>query len=98
MNNMGIQTLIHKNQLSVFIVLNIITIVVFSFIYHVHYLLNNDAYVNTTSSERITYFDFLHFSLVTQSTVGYGNIIVNNNVAKLLNSLQLILIMLFFII
>lgn len=92
---MVIQKIFSKNRLSTFIVLNIYTIILFSFVYYFHYLLNNDAYVTTTvSSNEMKYFDFLHFSLVTQSTVGYGDIIVKNNIAKLLNSIQLISIML----
>lgn len=56
----------------------------------------NDASVpgvnNVTEKKPITFFDCLHFSLVTQTTVGYGALVPTHNLTKIINILQLLTI------
>lgn len=56
----------------------------------------NDASVpgvnNITGKKPVTFFDCFHFSLVTQTTVGYGALVPTHNLTKIINILQLLTI------
>lgn len=55
---------------------------------------NLDKQINTISQNPITsygYWDFLYFSVVTQSTLGYGDIIPNSRLVRILVILQTII-------
>jgi len=40
--------------------------------------------------KKFTFLECMHFSLVTQSTVGYGAIIPNGNISTIINSMQIL--------
>lgn len=43
-------------------------------------------------NNKLTLFDWFHFSLVTQTTVGYGAIIPTTKILKIINTIQLLTI------
>lgn len=95
-----ITSIFSKSRSIQFLLINFYSILFFSFVYFIHYLYDKDAYhftSNTIDNKEITYLDFLHFSLVTQSTVGYGEIIAHKRFSKIINSLHIMTIFMFLI-
>ena len=70
--------------------LHLISILVFTLLYYLSQInQTNDNYSLT---------DCLYFSLVTQSTVGYGHIYPNNNFMKYISILQILFLFIILII
>jgi hypothetical protein len=74
-----------------------LTLFVFSFIYYVIYQYDKKSF---TDRNKITYnlFDFFYFSLVTQTTVGYGSMVPTSSLSKVVNAIQLMTIYSIFVI
>lgn len=68
----------------------ILSIFGFAAVYYLIYL--NDATSFTSSKNKYSFFDFVHFSLVTQTTVGYGTMSPLSSLTKMINSIQLLTI------
>jgi hypothetical protein len=75
-----------------FIFSHMIFILLFSLIYYLIYLYDNNTFSIHKKDENISFMDFLYFSLVTQTTVGYGGIIPTKNITRMINLVQLLTI------
>ncbi len=71
--------------------LHIILIIIFSVLYYLTqiYEKNINSYF-----ESISFYECFYFSIVTQSTIGYGHIFPNNKIMKNLAILQMLFILL----
>ena len=79
-----------------------LSVLLFSILYYLssNYLEKTgfvDTY-NKSKTEAISYFDCLHFSLVTQTTVGYGRFEPYGTISRIINVFQLISIVVIFFI
>ena len=76
-----------------FILRNLIIILIFSIIYFFAFkYLDNSYYFSDKMKEKeISFIDFLFFSICTQTTIGFGNIVPRHNLIKIIISIQLIL-------
>ena len=79
-----------------FLLYNLISVIVFGIAYYVLQLHDKKAFVSNQAIEnqgdapsKYDLSDCFHFSLVTQSTIGYGGMIPLSNACVLLNALQL---------
>ena len=72
-----------------FLTKHIIVIIMFTFIY---YFANRLAVMHKIEKKNINLFDSLHFSLVTQTTVGYGKNFTSNLYTKIANIIHLLTI------
>ena len=72
-----------KRNLHTAISIQSIIVIGFSIIY---YILGNNNFYNMNDS----YLDHIYFSLVTSTTVGYGDIVPRTNLAKFIVMCQLI--------
>ncbi len=82
-----------------FITFQVIIILIFSVFYYLigkkdntHFTIKNEKGIN---KYKISYFDALYLSIVTQSTVGYGDITPNSKITKIISMIQMVLIYLF---
>lgn len=79
-----------------FLVLNMISAIMFSVIYYLcGRFIDNKMFINNVkldidnnTTDYISYFRCLHFSLVTQSTIGYGDLTCNSYLGVTINMLQ----------
>ena len=76
----------NKKELLKIILLQFAIILVFSIIY---YFAGNNNFIYVNNSKNLEYLDFLYFSTVTSASTGYGDIIPNTNLARLLVSIQI---------
>ncbi len=74
-------------------------IIIFGIIYYNLQFWVKNAFIRSTVEEtgnhvskikKFTILECIHFSLVTQSTIGYGGIIPNGNISVIINSMQII--------
>ena len=77
-----------------------LSVLLFSILYYLssNYL-EKTGFVDTyykRKSEAMSYFDCLHFSLVTQTTVGYGRFEAYGTISRIINVFQLISIVVIF--
>lgn len=72
-----------------FLTKHIVVIIIFTFIY---YFANRLAVMHKIEKKEIDLFDSLHFSLVTQTTVGYGKNFTSNLYTKTANIIHLLTI------
>lgn len=72
------------------LILYLITGIIFSILYYLINYYDEDSFTSIDKLKKETYFDFLHYSFVTQTTVGYGNVYPNNSNGKLINMLHLL--------
>ena len=75
------------------IYLNIILIVILSAVYYQLYLRDNKSFIINEAllkekEGKLTYFDFLYFSLLTQFTMSFGDIVPFSNEIKAVVSFQ----------
>lgn len=70
----------------------------FSFIYYKIYKSDPKSFSKRDTKDGYPLFDFFHFSLVTQTTVGYGDMIPLSLNAKIANTIHLLLIYAIFVI
>jgi len=59
------------------------------FYYLTHLYLEKDGFVKANSEKEISLWDCIHFSIVTQTTVGYGGLIPMGPIMKFVNAIQL---------
>jgi len=77
---------------SFFVISHMLIIILFAFVYYLTFIYDSKTFNIHKNDEDINYLDFLYFSLVTQTTVGYGGIIPTRNISRLLNFIQLLTI------
>ncbi|HBC05751.1 MAG TPA: metal transporter [Aequorivita sp.] len=80
--------------LTLFAVLIILIVLSFSADYQALYILNSENFKSTTSLNRSfipQFFEFLYFSLITFSSVGFGDIVPLNIAGKLLVMMEVFL-------
>lgn len=72
---------------------HLILISIFSLIYYLLYYYDETSFTNTLKNKKtMTYFDFLYFSLTTQTTVGYGDIHPTTHLSRTFNMIQLLFV------
>ena len=76
-----------------FFLRNIVLIFIFSCIYFIAFkYVDNSYYFSDKMKEKeISFVDFLFFSICTQTTIGFGNIVPRHDLIKVLISLQLLI-------
>jgi hypothetical protein len=77
-----------NNNIKLF-VYNIIFVLVFSVIYYFAHHHIEEGFGKYTK-DNITFFDTLHFSFVTQTTNGYGDMYITSQFLKLVNMFHLL--------
>jgi len=75
-----------------FILSHMFIILLFASIYYSIFIYDNNSFNIYKNEEDVNYFDFLHFSLVTQTTVGYGDVMPIKNISRIMNFIQLLTI------
>ena len=83
-----------------FVLYNFLSVVVFGLIYYTLQFVDGKTFVsnraiqeqNVTKTKHYALAECLHFSLVTQSTIGYGGMIPLSHACVMVNSLQLMTI------
>ena len=74
--------LIPRNNLYRIVVGNILLLIAFSLIYYIMFVYNKKNHFFIPEYESHSYINALYFSLVTQSTLGYGDIYPTSNLSK----------------
>lgn len=87
----GLRNII-KDKLVQILINHISTIIFFSIVYYVLYKHDSNTFIHSKKSSELSYLDIVQFSLITQTTVGYGHIIPNSTPCKIVNILQLLTI------
>ena len=82
-----IPNITHKQYL--FFIRHFISVLVFAILYYIAYHYIEHAY-DKDKSHQLSFFEFLYFSLTTQTTIGYGDIIPTHYITKAIAALQLI--------
>lgn len=75
-----------------------ISLFMFSILYYYTYKKDKSSFNVPKGKNDLYFFDFFHFSLVTQTTVGYGSVYPISNIAKVINTIHLTSIYLILII
>jgi voltage-gated potassium channel len=84
--------LVSKSKKIRFVSHHLLFIALFGILYYVTTIyFERDGFKKIDNSP-ITLWDCIHFSLVTQTTVGYGGIIPMGSVTKIVNAIQLLTI------
>ena len=73
------------------IVIQLLIIFVFSLIYYFTDYKGFNINFTETSKEKLEFIDYLYFSIVTSSTVGYGDIHPANNISKIIVMFQILI-------
>ena len=73
------------------IVIQLLIIFVFSLIYYFTDYKGFNLNFTGASKEKIEFIDYLYFSIVTSSTVGYGDIHPNNYITKIVVMFQILI-------
>ena len=87
-----------KNSSKNFLFNQIFYVIFFAILYYIndHYIEKNSLNVDADiygKNYKLLCWDYFHFSLVTQTTLGYGALIPKKPFGKFLNSLQLLTIL-----
>lgn len=77
------------NKMTTFILSHLIVIIVFGSIYY--YL--GEGHFNGPPKGKLDFGNALHFSMVTQTTVGYGHYTPKSGVAKIIVTAQLLILL-----
>ena len=90
---------LNKNKFS-FYKLYFLVLIVFSLIYWLLGTSENFKFdtISNNNSNSLTFLNSLYFSFITQSTIGYGDILPTSSLAKILVMCQITLLVLYFII
>ena len=78
-----ISNLVSQRKLNKIIFGNILLLFVFALIYYFMFIYNNIDHFFIPENESHSFVNALYFSLVTQSTLGYGDIYPISNVSKI---------------
>jgi hypothetical protein len=68
------------------------SIIIFAIIYFSLYKSDSSSFTKPEHKKEYDLFDFIHFSLVTQTTVGYGTMSPLSRTTKIVNLIQLLTI------
>jgi len=79
------------NSINNIILLNIILIFIFATIYHYYGDPEHFYYPELDTKKKLNYLDCVYYSAITQTTVGYGDITGKSTNIRLINCLQLFL-------
>jgi hypothetical protein len=82
-----------KNTHIKFLLRNILFILIFAIIYFFafKYIDNSYYFADNIKEKKVSFIDFLFFSISTQTTIGFGNIVPRHDLIKVIISLQLLL-------
>lgn len=88
-----VRWLLGLGKASVFFLTHLSVVIVFATLYWIiHVFVSDKSALSSThkKKEELTWFDCFYFSIVTQTTVGYGDITAVEPLAKAVNILQLL--------
>lgn len=75
-----------KSKQQMFLVRYLLSVFIFAVLYYVaHYYIEDYS-----DKKKYTFGDFLYFSMGTQSSLGYGDIVANHPISRILVSLQML--------
>jgi len=84
---------LQKNKKIRFLVITIVLIILFTIIYWMLGSSENFNFnFNSNNQNNLTFLDALYFTLVTQSTIGYGDITAKSQLMRGIASIQITLI------
>lgn len=69
-----------------------LSLFIFTIVYFMIYKYDKKSFYSSSidkGTSGLTLFDFFHFSLVTQTTVGYGDVYPKSNLSKFVNTIHL---------
>lgn len=77
-----------------FFIRHLSIVLLFALMYYISsiYIKNSVNIKNKDKNNKLSFWDCLYFSLVTQTTVGYGDIVMTHNFTRLINFIQLLTI------
>ena len=87
-----------SNSIILIFTIDIIVVILFSVIYYNLQFWIKDSFVRSTENPQkltnnvnnFTFLECLHFSLVTQTTLGYGDIVPRGNIPVFINTIQIV--------
>ena len=87
-----------SKRINLILVIDIIVVILFSVLYYYLQFRIKDSFVRSTEEteklpknvKNFTFLECLHFSVVTQTTLGYGDMIPTGNIPTLLNTIQIV--------
>jgi hypothetical protein len=75
------------NKRSMFIIINMLTILLFAIVYFLISKYTKKAF-NTKLEKKLTFAEALYFSAITHTTLGYGDILPTNGYSRTFAALQ----------
>jgi hypothetical protein len=82
--------MLNIEQLLFFFVSHLSIVLLFASVYWIVDTFVLDKKGLKSDKKELNWFDCLYFSLVTQTTVGYGDIVPNHTITKIINMFQLL--------
>ena len=78
------------NKICNFVITYLFIILVFGTIFHISFVFNYDSF-NVNENEKLNYLDFVYFSIVNITTLGYGDIHPESLTGKMLVSMEVLI-------
>ena len=78
-------------KISRFFILQVIIITTFAIIYEALEMYKPDLHFKGLHHNTSTFFDFLYFSVTTQTTVGFGDIVPNSTFTRIITMIQMMM-------
>lgn len=98
----GLSNILQVKKHKRFIITHFASILLFTLLYYITYNYFENSFHETNKEPQhikkrenkntMNFYDFFYFSLVTQTTVGYGDIVPTHPISRAINILQLLTI------
>jgi hypothetical protein len=87
----------NKGKGNIIFIHHILSILLFSLLYFIVYQFDSKAFmkngtITDETQNKLSILDIIQYTIVTQTTIGYGNITANSFYCKILNVLQMLFI------
>lgn len=84
-----LSNLLQAKRYKRFIIIHLLLLLFFTRLYYLSYKVIKDDTFKTDKTETMTFYDFFYFTLITQATIGYGDIVPIHPLTKMINILQI---------
>ena len=74
-----------------FFILQIIIITIFAILYELLEIWKPNVHFKGLHHDTVTFLDFLYFSVTTQTTVGYGDIVPSSPLTRIITMVQMLM-------